>query len=226
VQVRDQAKTAGRSVAARIVSAQEAERARVSRELHDDTGQALTLMLVRLQLIEQRTQDADVKRELAALRDVVGGALDGVRRMARDLSPSVLDHVRLDVALARLAEQTRAEAGLDVAFAADRMEAEVPFAVARALFRVAQEAITNVVRHAGATRVSVTLAQAGGELWLDVIDDGHGFDVGAARADPSASIGLFGMYERIALVGGTLDIRSSAGGTWIEARVPRHGTTG
>ena len=210
-----------RALASRILNAQEQERVRVSRELHDDTGQALTLLLVRLQLVEGMSSEPEVRRELADLRLLVGETLDGVRRLAVHLGPSVLEDLGLRAALEWLADRVRAETGLVVALRLDCDCRNVPAEVAVAIFRVAQEALTNVVRHAQATRVDVRLGTDDDCLELLVADDGRGFAVEAAKARPIASVGLFGMAERIALVGGGLDIDSSPGaGTRIRATVP------
>lgn len=215
-------RSGARALAARILSAQEAERVRVSRELHDDTGQALTLILVRLQLIENMTRDAEVRHELAELRELVVDTLDGVRRLAVQLGPSVLEDLGLRSALEWLADRVREDTGLQVQLALECDDARVPGTTAIAVFRVAQEALTNVVRHARASRADMHLAQDDeGGLVLTVSDDGVGFDVDEARARPTASVGLFGMAERVALVGGTIDLVSRKGaGTRVVVHVP------
>ncbi|HYK99317.1 MAG TPA: sensor histidine kinase [Candidatus Acidoferrales bacterium] len=214
-------RSGARALAARILSAQEAERVRVSRELHDDTGQALTLILVRLQLIEDITGDPDVRRELVELRQLVVNTLDGVRRLAVQLGPSVLEDLGLGPGLEWLVDRVREETGLRVDLALPRDDDGIPAPLAVAIFRVAQEALTNIVRHAKATHVKLRLSCDDGLLGLDIIDDGAGFDVALARSRPVASIGLFGMAERVALVGGTFDINSTPGvGTRIHVRVP------
>lgn len=214
-------RSGARALAARILSAQEAERVRVSRELHDDTGQALTLVLVRLQLIEDRTHDEELRHELQELRQLVVDTIDGVRRLAVQLGPSVLEDLGLSSALGwlvdRMREDTRVRVTLEIA--PDR-DADVDPQVAVAIYRVAQEALTNVIRHAHATHVAVRLERRADALSLDITDDGRGFDVAAARSTPTASVGLFGMAERIALVGGRIDITSGRGGTRVRAQVP------
>ena len=214
-------RSGARALAARILSAQEAERVRVSRELHDDTGQALTLILVRLQLIEDLTLEPDVRRELVELRQLVVDTLDGVRRLAVQLGPSVLEDLGLGPGLEWLVDRVREETGLRVDLTLPRDDDGITAPLAVAIFRVAQEALTNIVRHAKATHVKVRLSDDGGLLGLDIVDDGAGFDVALARARPVASIGLFGMAERVALVGGTFDISSTPGvGTRVHVRVP------
>lgn len=210
-----------RALAARILTAQEEERVRVSRELHDDTGQALTLLLVRLQLVKGMSSEPAVQRELADLRELVGQTLDGVRRLAVHLGPSVLEDLGLCAALEWLADRVRAETGLVVDLRLDCECGRTSPEVAVAIFRVAQEALTNVVRHARAARIELRLATQGGSLDLSIVDDGSGFDVENARGRPTASVGLFGMAERIALVGGSLEIDSRpGGGTRVHASVP------
>jgi two-component system sensor histidine kinase UhpB len=210
-----------RALAARILGAQEAERVRVSRELHDDTGQALTLLLVRLQIVENMSTEIEVQRELAQLRELVGQTLDGVRRLAVHLGPSVLEDLGLCAALEWLADRVRAETGLVVDLRLDRECGPASPETAVAIFRVAQEALTNVVRHARATHVEVGLEAGEASLELSITDDGRGFAVDDAQGRPSASVGLFGMAERIALVGGTLEIDSNpGGGTRVRASVP------
>ena len=210
-----------RALAARILNAQEGERVRIARELHDDTGQALTLLLIRLQLVEDRSTDPEVARELAELRRLVGDTLDGVRRLAVHLGPSVLEDLGLRSAMEWLVDRVRLEAGLTVDL---RLEGDCDAAlpeVAVAIFRVAQEALTNVVRHAEAGRVSVRLTAHADRLELAIEDDGRGFSVEEARGRPDSSIGLFGMSERIALVDGRIEIDSKpGGGTAVRASVP------
>ncbi len=210
-----------RALATRILGAQEAERVRVSRELHDDTGQALTLLLVRLQLVENMSSESEVRRELAELRELVGATIDGVRRLAVQLGPSVLEDLGLCAALEWLADRVRAEARLVVDLRLDCESPHVSPEVAVAVFRVAQEALTNVVRHARATRVDIELGTLTGSLRLSVADDGTGFDLEDARGRPTASVGLFGMAERVGLVGGSLEIDScTGGGTRVRASIP------
>jgi two-component system sensor histidine kinase UhpB len=210
-----------RALAARILNAQEGERVRVSRELHDDTGQALTLLLIRLQLVENHTAEAAVKRELADMRRLVGETLDGVRRLAVHLGPGVLEDLGLRAAIEWLVDRVRLEAGLRVDLTLEGNCEDVFSEVGVAVFRVAQEALTNVVRHAQAKSVSVRLISHADMLELEIQDDGRGFALEEARSRPGSSIGLFGMSERIALVDGHIEIDSKPGrGTTVRATVP------
>jgi two-component system sensor histidine kinase UhpB len=210
-----------RALAARILNAQEGERVRISRELHDDTGQALTLLLVRLQLVENHSAEPAVRHELAELRRLVGETLDGVRRLAVHLGPGVLEDLGLRSAIEWLVDRVRLEAGLHVDLTFEGDCEDVVSEVGVAVFRVAQEALTNVVRHAEAESVRVSLTSHDGMLELEIQDDGRGFALEDARARPGSSIGLFGMTERIALVDGRFEIDSEPGrGTTVRATVP------
>jgi len=203
-----------------IVRAQEKERARVARELHDDTGQALTLLLVRLQMLADQIPDPRTRAELADLRALVARTMDGVRRIVVDLGPTVLDDLGLASSVEWLAERMRVDGRMRVDLDLD-VDREPPRPVALAMFRVAQEALTNVLRHARASSVSVRLTRDDGHLRLAVSDDGLGFDVEAAERRSEESVGLLGMTERIALVGGELSIESDPGrGTTVVASVP------
>ena len=208
-----------RALAGRILRAQEEERARVARELHDDTGQALALMLVRLTTIAERIQDPEARRELDALGQLVVETLDGVRSLATDLGPTILRDLGLPAALEVVAARVRNEAGLAVEIHVRTEARGLPDAATLALYRVAQEALTNVVRHARATTASLHLDRIGSGVRLLIEDDGVGFDVPSEFGN--VTIGLYGMRERLELVDGRLDVSSRPGhGTRIAAVVP------
>ena len=210
---------------AAVIGAQEVERARVSRDLHDDIGQALTSVMLGLRLIEEplhhATGDiADAERRMAELRQLVAGALDRTRRLAFELRPTVLDDLGLAPALARLATDTAERSGLlvDAVVDAAPQHAELSPEVATAVYRVVQEALTNVVRHAEATTASVAVTVGNSRLRALVEDDGHGFDPTQPAGD---HLGLRGMRERAELVGGSIAITSEPGtGTTIVMEVP------
>lgn len=137
------------------------------------------------------------------------------------LGPSILEDLGLRAGLEWLAARVRAETGIDIVLDIECEERRITPPLAIALFRVAQEALTNIVRHAHATSAIVQLREAEGTIDLSIADDGRGFDVEAARTRPAASVGLFGMAERVALVEGSMSLRSSAtAGTRIEVRIP------
>ena len=214
---------ARRDVLAAVIAAQESERARVSRDLHDDIGQALTSVLLGLRLIEgpaENEPDSDLARRVEELRQLVVDALRRTRRLAFELRPTVLDDVGLAPALARLVADTAERSGLIVDAVVDSAPAlgEMTADVATAVYRVVQEALTNVVRHARATTASVAVTASAGRLRTLIEDDGIGFD----PTEPgSGHLGLKGMTERAELVGGTIRVVSTPGsGTTIVLEVP------
>ncbi|HET8569988.1 MAG TPA: sensor histidine kinase [Candidatus Limnocylindria bacterium] len=207
-----------RLVAGRILRAQEEERSRIARELHDDTGQALTLMLVRLRILEALAPEPTIGREIGELRSLVSDSLESVRRLATDLGPTVLRDLGLDAALASLVGRVRDDTGLDIALRTSVEGVVLPEPVALALYRVAQEALTNVVRHADASQVEMRLDRLGGGVRLVVEDDGVGFAV--PEELNGSTVGLLGMRERIELVGGVFELASRPGrGTRVAAVV-------
>jgi signal transduction histidine kinase len=205
----------------RAVEAQELERARLARELHDETGQALASILLGLGHLEEAVETDEAKRAAADLRELVVTTLQNVRRLAVELRPSALDDFGLVPAVERLASTVAEQSGTVVDVEAQLGDARLPAEAETALYRIVQEALTNVVKHASARRVSITLVQKGAAAVVVVEDDGGGFDPGATR--PGA-LGLVGMRERVALVGGRLTVESSPGaGTTLVAEVPLAG---
>ena len=196
-----------------LIEAQEAERRAVARELHDDFGQVLTA--IKLNLMRR----GDGQGESIALVD---GAIARMRDLAQDLRPPLLDELGLPASLRWYVQREATRAGLEWAVDLGTFERRPSSSVETTSFRVAQEALTNVIRHAGATRVDVELRIAGDRLELRVRDDGTGFDVNSARkrAARGGSQGLLSMHERVALAGGELSIESSAAGTSVRAVLP------
>ena len=213
----DLSERVSRDAVRRVVEAQELERRRLARELHDETGQALTSILLGLKPLE--SSESEQAREAAAsMRELVVSTLQDVRRLAVELRPTALDDFGLVAAVERLSETFREQSGLQVDLEARLGESRLPSEVETILYRVVQEALTNIVRHAGAGRVSILLAQKDGAVVAVVEDDGSGFDPGATRED---ALGLAGMRERVGLVGGRLQIETTAGaGTTLVAEVP------
>ena len=210
------------TLSSRLIDAQEAERRLLARELHDEIGQALTAVALSLHTARVSPDRGGLERALDAATAIAARALDQVRSLSLALRPAILDDLGLGPA-ARWLVTTQAELGGLVA----AIDVELPGSrLSRALettcFRVLQEAVTNAVRHAGATRLQVRLAQDGETLHLSVTDDGRGFDVEEAleRAGRSASLGLLAMQERASLAGGQLEIHSGAAGTNVRARWP------
>jgi two-component system, NarL family, sensor histidine kinase UhpB len=199
----------------RAAAAQEEERLRIARELHDEVGQVLTSVMLDLEQVARESGPGDGDR-LAAAREAVRGSLDEVRRIAGELRPEVLDDLGLQSALRSLCTTTAAHKGLTVERDLDLGELELSPEVELTIYRVAQESLTNVMRHAGASRVSVKLEGVDGSARLVVRDDGRGLPAGA-----SAGVGIAGMRERAMHVGGRLTVASAAGGgTEVRLDVP------
>jgi len=200
-----------------VVEAQELERARLARELHDETGQALTSILLGLKSLE-RVLDTDEEREaLTSVRDLVVSTLQDVRRLAVELRPSALDDFGLAPAVERLVDAHRAEGSAVIDLELQLGDDRLPPDVETTMYRIVQEALTNIAKHAGAARVSILLTRKEQAAVVVVEDDGGGFDPDAA----TAGLGLAGMRERVALVGGRLRVETRRGqGTTIAAEVP------
>ncbi len=208
-----------RRLSQRLLEVQETERAAIARELHDEIGQTLTAIKLGSQWLARRITGPEAVR-LADCIALTDGALAQVRGMALELRPPQLDQLGLTAALRDLTERMGASAGLESHFITDAVEVAPGYLQATAAFRVAQEALTNVVRHAGARTVTVELRRQDGELVVVVSDDGCAFDPDAARrrAVRGGSVGLLGMEERVALAGGRFRIESHRGrGTRVEA---------
>jgi signal transduction histidine kinase len=202
-----------------VIRAQEEERRRIARELHDSAGQALASILLGLKVVSQERTIQEARARLADLRDVVADAAGEVRRITHELRPSVLDDVGLAPALERyskdLAERTNLKVTLSIELNDQRLDAETETVV----YRVAQEALTNVVKYANATSVGISVREHDDAYLLSVTDDGEGFDLESAA---ESGLGIRGMRERADLVGGSLDVRSVLGqGTTVLLEVPR-----
>ena len=202
----------------RVVDAQEIERRRLARELHDETGQALTSILLGLKSLEEQVEGDDARAAIGELRELVVATLQDVRQLAVELRPKALDDFGLVPALERLTAAFAEQSGIKVDFESALPETRLPPDVETALYRIVQESLTNVVKHAQAGRVSVLLAPRGGNVSAVIEDDGRGFDADS-RAD--GGFGLVGMRERLALLGGRVTIESSAdSGTTVAVEVP------
>jgi two-component system, NarL family, sensor histidine kinase UhpB len=193
----------------KLIEAQEAERRAVARELHDDFGQVLTAIKLNL---------TDKERDQAETIALVDGAIARVRDLAHNLRPSMLDDLGLSESLRWYVDREARRAGLEAHLEIATIEGRLPPTIETTCFRVTQEALTNVIRHARARRIEVELRSSPDGLRLEVRDDGGGFDPAAARGD---SQGLLGMRERVALAGGELEVDSAPGrGTAVRARFP------
>ena len=191
-----------------VVAAQEQERERLARELHDETGQALTSILLGLKSLEDKVTDNGAREAVADLRERVVLTLQDVRRLAVELRPKALDDFGLVPALERLTEGFAAQTGISVDLEAAGVVGRLPTEVETALYRIVQEGLTNVATHAEAAAVSIVLTRLGGGVTAVIEDDGRGFD--PLRVDEDR-FGLRGMRERVALLGGKLRIESQPG---------------
>jgi signal transduction histidine kinase len=201
----------------KVITVQEEERKRIARELHDETGQALTSLMVGLKVLEGASSPQEVQEKASQLRAVAVQTLDGVHRLALELRPSVLDDLGLVAAMQRHVKDWAKSFGLKVDFQIAGLDRRLSPQVETTVYRVVQEALTNVARHAEAQNVSVLLEYRDDFVVCIVEDDGRGFDAGKVlQANDMKRLGLYGMQERVSLVGGKLAVESTAGvGTTI-----------
>jgi len=222
---RQRAEEAHRQVLRRLSEAQETERGRISRELHDRLGQDLTTLKLGLQLLrKQGPFTPQVQESIGKLEVLAEGLMRDLHRLAWELRPSTLDDLGLELALQRYATEWSENSKIVVDFHSDGLEGRrLPLEFETALYRVAQEALTNVLRHAKSERVSLLLERRTEQVSLIVEDNGTGFDAEALWQAPSTQgkLGLLGMSERVKLLGGMFTIESSPGnGTTVFARLP------
>jgi two-component system sensor histidine kinase UhpB len=204
-----------RESALRELAAQERERARIARELHDEVGQMLTAIALRA---ERAAADptAEQRDALLEISQTALGSLEDVRRIGRELRPEVLDDLGLINAVIALCGRVDRQRGLRVRRSLDWQLPELAPEVELVIYRIAQEALTNVLRHSGANEVIVALSQADGAVVLEVSDDGRGLQPNAEER------GLRGMRERAHVINASLEVdgRPNGGGTRISLRVP------
>ena len=208
-----------RGLATKVVSAQDEERARIARELHDATAQTVAAVVLQLSVAESACTDAGLATRLHEIRDTATEALEEIRTLSHTIYPRVLEDLGLRAGLDWLARRTRETSSLEVGVTL-RGAGSVPASIAPALYRVAQEALLNAVRHASATTVELRLDVEPEYVSLEIEDDGSGFVVrdGEARRP---GMGIFSMRERVALVDGVLDIDSAPGrGCCVRAHIP------
>jgi signal transduction histidine kinase len=202
----------------RIVEAQELERRRLARELHDETGQALSSILLGLKALDDRLEDEETRSALESVRELVVATLQDVRQLAVDLRPKVLDDFGLVPALERLTDTFGTQTGIETRFESGLGTERLPTELETTLYRIVQESLTNIVKHSNADNVSVVIVRKPGTVSAVIDDDGSGFDPAAVRED---GFGLEGMRERVQLLDGRLEIESAeARGTTIAAQVP------
>lgn len=202
----------------RILQAQEEERQRVARELHDEAAQALTSLLVHLRLLERAYTPEQAQQRVHELRELTAQALEEVRRVALDLRPKILDDLGLIAALAWRVDEFNAAEGARATLRIEGVNARLPRTVELVFYRVAQEALNNAARHAEAATVTLTLARRDDVLSLEIVDDGKGFDPAEklnskfdASIQHTGGLGLTGIQERMSMIGGVGEIESAPG---------------
>jgi signal transduction histidine kinase len=202
----------GRESVRALLEGQELERSRLARELHDETGQALASILLGLKTLEKQVGE----EPLVQIRELVASALGDVRRLTIELRPPALDDFGLEAGLERLVSVLSEKSGLNVQL--NVVASTLPATHETALYRIVQEALTNIIKHARAQSVSVVVARGDGAVRTVIEDDGVGFAPDAVR---EGALGLVGMRERVHLLGGRFELRSALGrGTTLVAELP------
>ncbi len=211
-----------RDLAARLLTVQEEERRRISRDLHDDINQRLAMLVVQAESLEASLPPSAsaCSKELRSIQDRLTELSDDVRHLAYQFHPSILDDLGLPIALQRLADDCAARSRLEISLDISTTPQTIPQAVSTCLYRIAQECLANVMKHARATRVLVSLASTSDAITFTVQDDGIGFDTQNAVDNPRG-LGLVSMAERVRLVHGTVTIDSTPQqGTRLSVNVP------
>ena len=205
-----------------LVEAQEEERSRLARELHDGSGQMLTGLLVRIKTLEKKADSTEVRDGLTSMLDMVAETIDQLRDLSHRLRPGALEEFGLPVALETLVDDISDDAGLTITYNFDLNGVTLPTGIEVTLYRIAQECMTNIIRHAQASHVTIHLDQPGDLVCMRVEDDGIGFDpLQITAVSGQRHLGIISMYERAAIVGGKLDVFSAPGqGTAILVSIP------
>jgi signal transduction histidine kinase len=205
----------------KIITAQEEERKRIARELHDETGQLLTSLILGLKLVESSSDAEESRKGIAELRALTQQTFEEVRRLALQLRPSVLDNLGLVPALEAFIKECAVKFGGDINLEVRGLDQRLPGEVEITLYRVVQEALTNVSKHAEATHAQVLLERRGASILAIVEDNGKGFDPERVLDSSRKSLGLLGIQERVSLLGGRFQLHSEPGkGTKIMVEVP------
>lgn len=208
----------------RLMTAQEDERKRISRELHDETSQALTSLMLTMRVLAEDAPNQEQKDALLLGRDVAANILREVRDLAIELRPPVLDDLGLAAAIERYSDKFASRHGLDIDLQTAGRQITVDDQIAVALYRIVQESLNNVVKHSGATTVSIAITFQPEQITVTIADDGRGIsDADLLRAQQENRLGLYGMRERVELLQGRLEIRPSLqGGTELCITIPQY----
>lgn len=205
-----------------LVEAQEEERRRLARELHDGAGQTLTTLLVRLKTIENKTAIPHMQKDLQIMQNLVSETIEQIRTLAHQLRPASLEEFGLPLALESLVKDMSKHEGLDALFKCNVKSNEMPDEVEAALYRIAQEGLTNILRHANAAHINLIVERNQQSVIMTIEDDGVGFDPSTLGMESGKRhLGLISMRERAELLGGALDVYTAPGkGTAIRVSVP------
>ncbi len=214
-----------RLLSERTINAQEEERKRIARSLHDDTGQSLSTLIINLERLENHLPPADqeLRERISSIRQMASGSLDCLREIIYDLRPAILDDLGLLPAIRWYARTHLEQAGIRVELSFPDDLPELPQTLSTTLFRVAQEGVNNIIRHSKANSASLSLGVLENEVYLKIMDDGHGFDAtqGSKDSPYGDHWGLVGIQERIELVGGRFSIQSDpTQGTMLQVNAP------
>ncbi len=213
-----------RDLGGRLITAQEEERSRVARELHDDLNQRMALLSVELEQLSQRmpASQSNLRSSINNVWERAQEISSEIHRVSYQLHPSKLDHLGLVAAVKSLCQELAAHHEIRISFREKGCSGPFPKDVTLCLFRIVQESLRNVIKHSGAREAKVTLEGTGPVIHLSVSDTGRGFDAGSLES--KSGLGLISMRERLRLVGGVISIHSTAHGTKIEVSVPLPGS--
>jgi two-component system sensor histidine kinase UhpB len=214
---------ANRLRANQIIAAQEQERKRIARELHDETSQVLTSLLISLAILEEAITNDEARQRITETRALAHQTLRAIRNLSIDLRPSALDDLGLLPALRWYVKEYQHKFPIEVDFQASGFKKRLPPEMETAIYRIVQESLTNIAKHAQAHTATITLREDADAVYATISDDGKGFDLDELqrKQDRDRGLGLVGMHERAHLLGGTLAIESAPGqGTTIQFRIP------
>jgi PAS domain S-box-containing protein len=220
----DESYKAIRKLTSHIQNVREEERTNIAREIHDELGQQLTVMKMDVSWINKKlvTDDEIIKEKVKGMLTMLDETVKSVRRISSELRPSLLDDLGLTAAMEWQLFEIKKRSGIKINFNAPEKELKLPDLIKTGLFRIFQESLTNVIRHAGAKSVKVNLEQKDHQLTLSIEDDGKGFDKG--KIADKRTLGILGMKERTSMIGGTYEINSIPGkGTVVEVVIPMNG---